>query len=77
MLRGIREVRNTDRALAPPTTAAQVIANPALRRADIGIIARIENHQLNVTKECLDGIVIGAACRQRDPVQLELPHLAA
>ena len=77
MLRGIRQVWNTDCTLSPPIAAAQIIANPALRRPDIGIIARIKNHQLNITEERLDGIIIRATRWQRDPVQLELPHLAA
>jgi hypothetical protein len=70
----IRQVRDTDApvesAIAPP----QMPADPPLRCFRVRVIAVVEHHQLDVAEDPLDGIIIGTAFGQRDPMQFQLPH---
>ena len=45
-----------------------------LRGFDLGVIAVVQNHQLNITADRLDWVIIGTALRQSDPMQFQLAH---
>jgi len=48
--------------------------NSALRGFGMRVIAVIQDHELYVTKDILDRIVVRAAFRQADPMQLKFTH---
>jgi hypothetical protein len=51
--------------------------NALLRRFDLGVIAVVQDHPLNITEDRLDRMIIGTAFRQSNPMQFQLPHRAA
>jgi hypothetical protein len=77
MLGGIWQIGDADLALRATVAPTQVLADSALGGCDIGVVTGVENPPLNIAEECLDGVVIGAACRERDPMQVQPTHLAA
>lgn len=55
----------------------KMMTNAPLPSFDIRIIAVVQDHQLNITEDCLDRIIIGTAFWHGDPMQFQLPHQAA
>ena len=41
-----------------------------LRRFDIGVIAVVQDHQLDITKDILDRVIIGTAFGQSNPMTI-------
>ena len=72
-----RQVRNADSAILPAVAPSQVPADSSLRRLYVGIVAVIEDHQLDITEDRLDCIIVWAARGQRDPMQLQPSHFAS
>ena len=68
------EIGNGNVAVAAAVAPAQMSANTRLGRLDIWVITVVQDHELYIAKERFDRIVIGAAFRQADPVQVQLPH---
>jgi hypothetical protein len=61
-------------AIKAAVASAQMGTDSALRGFRIEVIAVIQDHELYVTKDILDRIVIWAAFRQADPMQLKFTH---
>jgi len=51
-----------------PIAISQMLADAMLSCLRVGIIAVVQQHQLNVAKHNFDRIVVGAAFGQIDPV---------
>ena len=45
-----------------------------LRSLGIGVITGVQDHQLNITEDRLDRVIIGTAFWQRDPMEFQLSH---
>lgn len=54
--------------------STQMSTNPTLSAFGIRVIAVVQDHELYVTKDGLNWVIIGAAFGQADPVQLQLTH---
>ena len=52
----------------------KMLTDTPLGGFDIGVIAVIQDPQLNITEDRLNRIIIGAALGQRDPMQFQLTH---
>jgi hypothetical protein len=76
MLVRIRQGRDTNLSIRVPIALSQVIADSSFCGSTIGIITVIENHQLDITEDPLDGIVVRIPGGECDPMQSELAHLA-
>ena len=58
-------------------TSLKMLTDSPLSRLGIEIIAVIQDHQLDITENCLNRIIIGTAFWPRDPMQRQLPHATA
>jgi hypothetical protein len=58
-------------------TSLKMPADPPLGRLDIGIIAVIQDHELDITENRRNRIIVGTPFWQRDPMQPQLPHPTA
>lgn len=54
--------------------AAQMGTNSMLSGSGVRVIAVIQDHELYVTKDGLNRVIIGAAFGQADPVPLKFTH---
>jgi hypothetical protein len=62
----------------PPMTAPveflKMSTDASLRGFDIGVITVVQDHQLKITEDRLDRMIIRTAFGQRDPMQFQLSH---
>jgi hypothetical protein len=72
----MKEVRNANVPITSAIAFLEMTTNAPLGGFDIGIIAVVQDHQLNITEDILDRIIIGTAFGQGNPMQLQLAHQA-
>ncbi len=68
----IQQIRNPDKPVASSVTFLK-LADAPLCRFNIRIIAAIQDHQLHIAEDILDGIIIGTPLGQGDPMELHQP----
>ncbi len=73
----IEQIWNANPPIATSNEFLKIATNAPLRSFDIRIIAVVQDHQLNITKDRLERIIIGTTFWQGDPMQFQLPHQAA
>src|SRR6266511_3216624 len=69
------QVWDVDPAILSAVASPQVPADSPLRGFHVGVVAGVEDHQLDVAEDRLNGIVVWAACGQRDPMPFQATHL--
>jgi hypothetical protein len=61
-------------AILTTIATAQMGTNSMLSEFGIRVIAVIQDHELYVTKDILNRVIVGTAFGQADPVQLKVAH---
>jgi len=57
-----------------PIAVTQMLADAMLSCLYVGIIAIVQQHQLNIAKHDFDRVVVGTAFGQTDPMQVQRAH---
>ena len=68
------QVRDMNKTIRAAVASAQMSANSVLSDFGLRVIAVVQNHELCVTKDILNWVIVGTAFGQADPVQLKLTH---
>ena len=68
------QVWHTNEAILAMIASTEMSANPMLSTFGICIAAVIEDHELDVTKDGFNRVVIGAAFGQADPMEMQFTH---
>jgi hypothetical protein len=63
-----------DEAIMAAVASAKICNNSALSGFGIWVIAVVQDHELYVTKDILDRVIVVTAFGQADPVQLKFTH---
>lgn len=61
-------------SILSPIAVTQMLAEAMLGRLRVGIIAIVQQHQLNIAKHDFNWVVVGTAFGQTDPMQAQRAH---
>jgi hypothetical protein len=68
------QVWHMNDTILPMIPSTQMGTNSMLCNFGIGIIAVVQDHELDVTEDRFNRVVIGAAFGQADPMEVQLTH---
>jgi len=68
------QVRHVNEAIPATIASTEVSTNSMLGTFGICIMAVIEDHELDVTKDCFNWVVIRAAFGQAEPMEMQFTH---
>ena len=68
------QVRHVNEGIAATIATTQMGANAMLSTFSMGIMAVIQDHKLDVTKDGFNRVVIRATFGQADPMEMQFTH---